>query len=305
MSENSEGGGEVAVMDEKKKQSISDLVVAYTTEFATALPSHLDGDQWVRQSLGALRKSPELVDAANNNPFEALRVFMEAARLGHVPGTKEFYLIPRGNSDLGYEKYVDKRGDQRSRAIKQLSGIEGYHGIVERMYRAGAVSAVKVQLVHANDGFDFEPGVHLKPDHKVNWFKGNRGDVIGGYAFADMVDGGVSQVIVMSLDEINEHRDASDSWKYESSRANSPWSKWPNQMRKKTLARALEPWVPTSSEYLREKIRIAAEVKAERDRIDREDRERAMRERAEAPVVVEGEVDEATIVEGETVESNG
>lgn len=286
----------VAVADDKPK-SVADLIQAYHDDFALALPSHVDAEQWIRQGLACMRKDADLWRAANNDQYQTMRVLFEAARLGHVPGTKEFYLVPRGNKDLGYEPNPKKPG--KNRAKQEITGIEGYHGIVERMYRAGAITSVVAELVHENDSFRPRPGE--PPIHDANWF-GERGEVIGGYAYATMREGGISRVVIMSLDEINEHRDASDSWKFESTRQYSPWAKWPKQMRLKTLARALEPWVPTSSEYLRERLRIAAEAQAEFERGERERKSAEAAEREQQPVVIEGQpLDEPVDTEADEV----
>lgn len=278
---------EVAKSDEKDLGATA-LIEVYATEFAAALPTHIDAGQWVRQGIAMLRQKPDLLRAANNHPYQCMKVFFEAARLGHVPGTKEFYLVPRGNKDLGYERNP-KTGKNRAR--QEITGIEGYQGLVERMHRAGAITSVKVELVREKDSFDYRPGVHERPIHEVDWWS-DRGEVKGGYAYAEMVSGGVSRVVVMTIDEINKHRDASDSWKYESQREYSPWTTWPDAMRLKTLVRQLEPWVPTSNEYLREKIRLAAEVKIEQERQEREREEHERRQREQEPVIIEGEMAE-------------
>ena len=72
---------------EKLTPGVSALVEVYAEDF-TRTPRHIDGPQWIRNSLAALRKDKDLYAAANNNTPAAMRVLMEAARLGHVPGTK-------------------------------------------------------------------------------------------------------------------------------------------------------------------------------------------------------------------------
>ncbi|UAK38342.1 recombinase RecT [Gordonia bronchialis] len=243
-------------VESAEKPGASRLIELYASDFAQALPRHLDGSQWVRQSLAAIRKNSDIYKAANNNPPQAMRVLMEAARLGHTPGTDQFYLIPRGNKDLGYEDYVNGRGETKKRKRQELTGIESYRGIISRMYRGGVVKSVIVELVRDGDQFVYNPGVHDRPQHEVDWF-GDRGKVKGGYAFAVMDGGAISRVVVMSTEQINEHRARSDSWKNSWSRESSPWTTDWEAMAMKTLVRQLEKWTLTSTEWREQQMRLA------------------------------------------------
>lgn len=247
---------------EKVTPGVSALVEVYAEDFTRALPRHIDGPQWIRNSLAALRKDKDLYAAANNNTPAAMRVLMEAARLGHVPGTKEYYLIPRGNKELGFEEYTNKRGERKKRARQEVTGIEGYLGIISRIYRAGAVQSVIVELVKSKDRFTFNPGLHDRPEHEVDWF-GDRGDLVGVYAYAVMHDRAISKVVIMSLDEIHEHRARSETWKHTWSREYSPWTTDFEAMVRKTAVRQLEKWVPTSTEYREQQFRLAEQARAQ------------------------------------------
>lgn len=228
---------------------LESLIEVYSNQFAEVLPSHIDSVQWIRQGLAAVRRDPKLRAAARSAPRVCLQVLMDCARLGHVPGTKEYYLIPR-----------------RIDGVNQVTGLEGYQGIVERIFRAGAANAVIVEAVYENDTFEFVVGKHDRPIHEVDWFGGERGELIGAYAYATMREGGTSKVVVMGLKELHEHRERSESWKRPKSRPYSPWTTDYVSMCLKTVARQLEKWVPTSNEFLRDRLRAAQEVAAERQR---------------------------------------
>ncbi|QXN74255.1 RecT-like DNA pairing protein [Gordonia phage Cafasso] len=249
-------GTEVAT---KEPAGVLGLIELYKPMFAEALPQHVVSEQWVRRSIAALKRSPDLHRAAENNPPAALRVLMDCARLGHEPGSKEYYLIPRGNQELGREPHPKK--PRETRLKQEITGLEGYQGIIERMYRAGAITSVKVEIVYSGDTFHYNPGLHDRPQHEVNWFE-DRGEPMGAYAYAEMVTGGTSKIVIMSRDQIYEHRERSDSFKYNS----GPWVTDEMSMWLKTVARQLEKWVPTSSEFLKERIRAKAEVEAEVER---------------------------------------
>ena len=217
------------------------IIKSHQAKIAPVLPDHIDVDQFVGLACGALFRDPKLMEAANNSPAALMNALMRCAALGHQPGTEEFYLVPRKN-----------------KGRPEIQGIEGYRGIVERMYRSGAVASVKVREVCARDEFEFVEGEDEKPRHKVDWFasKADRGDMIGVYAYAILTTGAVSRVVILSRDDVMEAKAKSDG-------ANSEYSPWKTNERSmwwKTAARRLEPWVPTSAEYRREQLRAAVEA---------------------------------------------
>ena len=163
----------------------------------------------------------------------------EAAQLGLMPGTDEYYLTPKAGKVLG---------------------VVGYQGEVELMYRAGAVSSVIVENVYQNDKFSWNPGTMTKPLHEVDWFGGDRGKIIGSYAYAIMKDGAVSKVVVVDKARIDRAKSASAS---ASSGKNSPWTTDEAAMILKTAAHDLAKWVPTSAEYIREQVRAVRDVASE------------------------------------------
>jgi len=252
----------------------------YESRFAAVLPDHIDAKQFIGLASGALYRDPKLMEAASNSPAAFMNALMRCAALGHQPGTEEFYLTPRKN----------KKNDNKP----EIQGIEGYRGIVERMYRSGAVASVIVREVCENDKFQFVEGIHDKPVHEVDWFSKGRGQMIGVYAYAILVTSAVSRVVVLNHDDVMAAKAKSDA-------ANSDYSPWNSKedggrsMWWKTAARRLEPWVPTSAEYRREQLRAAVEA----DNLRRP----ALRT-VEQPV---GHADPHTgeVVEGELVEASG
>lgn len=217
-----------------KRNEAEALIERYTGDFATVLPSHIKPATFVRLAQGVLRRNEQLQKVAVRNPGSFLAALLEAARLGHEPGTEQFYLVPFGN---------------------EITGIEGYRGVIERMYRAGAISTVKAEVVREGDVFSYDPGEMDRPVHKVDWFA-DRGQIKGAYAYAVFKDGSTSKVVVINRQYIEQvKREAKGA-----SGSSSPWVKWEEAMVLKTVAHRLEPWVPTSNEYLREQLRAAVEA---------------------------------------------
>lgn len=221
------------------------MVTQYHDEYAALLPSHVNPDQWVRLAVGAIRGNRDLEQAAANDVGVFLRELKTAARLGLEPGTEQFYLTPRKS--------------KAHRGQKIIKGIVGYQGIIELIYRAGAVSSVVVETVRQADTFRYIVGRDERPAHDVDWFGGDRGDLVGVYAYAVMKDGATSKVVILNRAQVMQAKAKSDGRNSEY----SPWQTNEESMWLKTAARRLAKWVPTSAEFMREQLRAQAEVAAE------------------------------------------
>lgn len=217
-------------------------VARYRDEYAALMPSHVNADQWVRLAAGAIRGDEKLVEAANNDVGEFLRELRTAARLGLEPGTEQFYLTPRKSKKHGYRTII--------------KGIVGYQGIIELIYRAGHASSVVVEVVREADVFRYVPGRDERPVHEVDWFGKDRGDLVGAYAYAVMRGGATSKVVVLNRRQVMETKAKSDGKNSEY----SPWATDEEAMWLKTAARRLAKWVPTSAEYVLERLRSQAEA---------------------------------------------
>lgn len=214
----------------KKDDGPGALVAQYKTDFATVLPSHIKADTFVRVAQGLLRRDQKLAGVAQRNPGSFLSAMLECARLGLEPGDT-FHFVPFGN---------------------EVQGITDYTGEIELIYRAQAVSSIKAEVVYSNDVFEYSPDMD-RPHHKVDWF-GERGDMIGVYAYGIFKDGATSRVVVMNRQQIEQVKAVSKTAKA----ADSPWQKWPDRMWLKTAVKQLAKWVPSSPEYLEHALRAAA-----------------------------------------------
>ena len=206
------------------------LQAQYASRLASLVPSHVNGQAGVRQATGALR-DPELAAAAANDFGEFVGAVERAAVLGLRPGSEEYYLVPR----------TKRKGQPRT-----VMGIVGWQGLVELMYRSGAVASVVAEVVHREDGFAYRPGLDLVPEHEVNWDAEDRGQLRLVYAFARMSDGSVSKVVVLNRADIDRIKQSSEG----ASSPYSPWNKHEAAMWLKSAVRQLAKWVPTSVERL-------------------------------------------------------
>lgn len=224
------------------------LVQRYHQDFADVLPTHVKPETWVRLAVGALRRDPKVAEAAGNNTGAFMAALLTAARLGLEPGTEQFYLVPQS---------------PRKGAPKEIMGITGYQGLVELMYRAGAVASVIVEAVRENDKFSYVPGRDERPIHEIDWDADDRGKLKLVYAYAIMKGGATSKVVVLNRSRINEIKSKSASARSDY----SPWTTSEEAMWLKSAARQLAKWVPTSAEYIREQLRAVRDVAAERPQV--------------------------------------
>lgn len=222
------------------------LVAQCRGDIELVMPSHLQKrvGAWIRTTQGLLRRDPKLLQAAQNDVGQFMSVLLDAARLGLEPGTEQYYLVPRWN---------------KAKRCTEVTGVRGYQGEIELMYRAGAVSSVIVEVVYDQDRFDYRPGRDERPLHEIDWDAEDRGALRLAYAYAVMKDGATSKVVVLNKGHIAKARAKSDS-------ADKPWSPWNTDeeaMWLKTGAHRLTKWVPTSAEYIREQLRAHADIAAE------------------------------------------
>lgn len=225
-----------------RDNSPTSMIERYKGDFALMLPSHVDAAQWTRLAVAALRRDPKLMEAATTSPGTLMNALSSAARLGLTPGSEEYYLTPRKN-----------------KGRPEVLGITGYQGLIELIYRAGAVSSVIAETVHAADRFEYQPGKHERPQHEIDWDADDRGDLRLVYAYAVMKDGATSKVVVLNragIERIKKSSQGADS-------AYSPWQTSPEAMWLKSAVRQLAKWVPTSAEYRKEQLRAVQEVHAE------------------------------------------
>lgn len=187
--------------------------------FAEILPVHIGALKFQKWALNIL-KNPDLVKVAQTDEgrLSIMSALMDCASLGLEPG-RTYHLVPFGGT---------------------VTGITDYKGEVELIWRA-VQRPVIAQLVRQKDDLILV-GANIPPTHDAEWF-GDRGPVIGGYAYVDYGNGLYSQVIRMSEDDFLAHRTKAKTTKV--------WDEWPEAMRLKTLVHQLRKWVPWSAELVK------------------------------------------------------
>nr|DAV51065.1 MAG TPA: RecT protein [Caudoviricetes sp.] len=229
-------------------KSIQTHVIAPSrAQVIAALPSHMreDGDAFLTAFITQVAQNQALTRAAMQNAAGLMATVQEAARLGLVPGSPDYYLVPRGN---------------------QVTGMVSYRGEMELMRRTGRVRDFGHMLVRDNDRFEWRGVTELPLLQEAP--EGERGELRCAIAWAEYRDGTRSSIVRVDRDRIAAAKKASGSARS----ASSPWVQHEAAMWRKTAFHELSLIVGTSVEERRpEALAAAAEREAlhmERDRLE-------------------------------------
>lgn len=159
----------------------------------------------------AINKNPGLLKCT---PVSLMGAMVQSAQLGLDPSgiTGQAYLVPYG---------------------QECTLIPGYRGLLTLARRSGEIVEVAAQVVREHDEFDYEYGLDSRLSHKPA--RGDRGELIGAYAYAKLKGGGRAFEF-MTSDEINKVR--------QSSRGGKVWQEHTEAMWRKTVFRRLSKWLP-------------------------------------------------------------
>lgn len=125
-----------------------------------------------------------------------------------------------------------------------------YQGLVKLLTDTKSIETVSAQLVYANDSLSLDAANFDNPiTHNPDPF-GNRGDLVGAYAIA-VLPSGLKQYETMSIDEVYEIRDRSESYKaFNAGKIKScVWITDEGEMIRKTVIRRLVKYLPKSENF--------------------------------------------------------
>jgi recombination protein RecT len=214
----------------ERVERVSDMLTAQAGEFAKVLPAHIGPDRFTRWALTVLRK-PELaaVMQTSQGQLSVMSALMDCASLGLEPGRTYHMLVFGGTEKDGTPK------------PKTVTGTTDYKGEIQLITNACPDASVIAMLVRKEDDFHLT-GANVPPHHEADWF-GDRGPIVGGYAYVDYGTR-CSLVVRMSEADFLHHR--------AKSRKLDIWDEWPEPMRVKTLVHQLrktEPWSAERKDY--------------------------------------------------------
>lgn len=198
---------------------------------AAVLPKHVTPDRITKVVLSATSRQPGLLECT----IESIaRSVMQASELGLEIGglLGEAYLVPYKNNKNG-------------KWIKEAQCITGYRGLLKLARNSGLLVSLCANIVYANDEFEADLAT-ATVSHRVraSMFTGDRGELVGVYAFAVLKDGG-KQLEVMSKGQVDLVRARSKA------SGSGPWVTDYEQMTRKTVIRRISNYLPLSPELQR------------------------------------------------------
>ena len=199
-------------------------------DIASALPKHISPERMLRVALTCIRTTPKLVKAAEDSPASLIAAIVMASQLGLEPGgwMGQCYILPFDNRRTGKT---------------EAQFIVGYKGIIDLARRSGRIVSIEAREVCQGDEFEYEYGLADRLVHKPK-IDGDRGPAYAYYGVAKFTDGG-HYFLVMSKSDIEAHRRRSRA------KDNGPWVTDYDAMARKTVIRAMAPYLPVSVELAR------------------------------------------------------
>lgn len=216
--------------------SVKTFFESQKSTLAAVLPKHVSPDRMLKIALGALRTTPKLMECTVESLMGAV---VQCSQLGLEPNTPlgHAYLIP-------FEK-KKKQGNQWVTDKVETQIVIGYKGLIDLARRSGQVVSIAAHAVHEGDEFEYAYGLDEKLVHKPSMSR--RGGVIAFYAVAKLVGGGHA-FEVMSAEQVNEIRDASQNYKFARDKDKTVWGQHYEEMGRKTVLRRLFKYLPVSIE---------------------------------------------------------
>lgn len=191
-------------------------------QFRLALPSHINTEKFMRVAITACQQNADLVNADRQSLYGA---FMKAAQDGLLADGREGAVVIFGG---------------------KATWMPMVAGIMKKVRNSGEISTWSVQVVKANDAFDYELGDDEKIIHKPAL--SSRGETVGAYSIVTMKDGEKSREF-MDVDQIKAIQERSRGGK------SGPWVSDFDEMAKKTVVRRHSKRLPMSTdldEFLRQ-----------------------------------------------------
>ena len=225
------------------KRKVAALLEQHKAGILAALPRHLTGERLLKVATIAVTTTPALLECDVPSLVSAIG---QCASMGLEPNTVlgHAYLVPFNT------KRKSARGEEW---VKSVQVIIGYKGLIDLARRSGRISSISAHEVCERDDFSLVYGTSEKIEHKPAL--GERGDVIGFYAVAQLKDGGYAMEFISKAD-VDRIMMNSQAATYTDRKTNTrklkdsgPWAEHYIEMGRKTAIRRLAKYLPLSVEF--------------------------------------------------------
>lgn len=129
----------------------------------------------------------------------------------------------------------------RNKGIMEATFIPGWKGLVKSARRSREIIGITANVVRERDVFDLDLGTANSLIHKPA--RGDRGDVIGAYAIANL-EHGHRELEWMDIEDLIAIRKVAEKFGEKPA-----WAEWEDQMQRKSVLRRLCKRLPLGSDY--------------------------------------------------------
>lgn len=200
-------------------------------QFESVLPSHIPPAKFMRTVVGAIQNNPDILQCDQSSILLACQ---KAAQDGLIVDNREAALVA----------YNKKQG---SNWVKHCQYQPMVAGVLKKLRNSNKLSAINALIVHKNDPFKYNPATDDLPDHAPDWF-GDRGEMVGVYAFAKLNDGS-TQVEILTLSDIEKIRRVSKSGNdKQTGKPKGIWAEWYEEKAKVAAIKRLCKRLPSSAD---------------------------------------------------------
>ena len=201
-------------------------------QIAAQLPQGIDVDRFIRTAMTVVSMNPELLTCTMQTLMGSI---MLAAKDGLLPDGKEAVIQV-------YNCNIAKQGQPKVWE-KQAQYMPMVRGLINILYRTGAITMIDGVAVRAKDVFEYERGDHPRIVHKPYMGAEDAGPIIAAYCVIKLTNGEVKRE-VMNARDLASVRAASKA-------SNGPgWTKWEDQYCIKAVIKRAFKQLPTDSEDL-------------------------------------------------------
>ena len=216
----------LVLVKETKVVTVYDFLEQKKDLIAAALPNTITPQRLIGVLTMVMRASPELKGCTQNSMVCAV---IQTVQYGLTPG------------NLGHCHYVPFNNKQKDGSYrKEVQFILGYKGIVELVNRCGKAVILSTEVVYENDIFRHEMGLNPILEHAPT--EGERGTIRGVYCVAKNLVANEKVFVYLRKEDIDKVRASSKAGQKEY----SPWSKWYEEMAKKTAIKRICKILPLS-----------------------------------------------------------
>lgn len=213
---------------------IRETIQKQTPALQQVLPKSLDPERFSRLVLTAVKANLDLIRCFDTvqGQTSVLLSAMQLATVGLEPNTatQDAWLLPR-----------------RRNGVWECQPSYGYRGLLKLARRSGQIKTVYAEVVREGDDFEYRRDLdgdvlRYTPSDEIEEGR----NLTHAFAVVRYLNGG-ADFVVLSRAAVEAHRAMSDSWKGKG-RDFSPWTKWPEEMWKKTALRQLAKMMPLEAE---------------------------------------------------------